>query len=217
MRLLPASQQQYQTPDYNNSYFRSIDLSVSKRITGKWSITSSYLGDPGRCADQSGGAPPPLRVVCWFPRSRTCCSTNLARTLNASFKVFGTYRVPFGIAISPIYRFQLLNANRKVSHRQWIACGNLRHSRICWQLPPGQHFHLRYPDRKAADLPRPLQGGLFFDAFNINNSNAAQIQDAIMASKTITVKWSEVDLPTLSAPTTVISPRIFRLGAKFSF
>jgi hypothetical protein len=58
---------------------------------------------------------------------------------------------------------------------------------------------------------------LFFDAFNINNSNAAQNQDNVTAFKTITVNGTKTTYERFLSPTTVISPRIFRIGAKFTF
>jgi hypothetical protein len=59
--------------------------------------------------------------------------------------------------------------------------------------------------------------GLFFDAFNIANSNGDQNQDNVTALKTITVNGQKVTYERFLSPTTVISPRIFRVGAKFTF
>jgi hypothetical protein len=69
-------------------------------------------------------------------------------------------------------------------------------------------FHERY------------QLGVFFDAFNINNSNAAQPssgEDNITGTKTTTVNGQKVTYQRFLAPLSVVSPRIVRLGVKFSF
>jgi len=72
------------------------------------------------------------------------------------------------------------------------------------------------------------QVGLFFDAFNIFNSNADQNQDNVTGTynvstgaatftKSTTVDGTKLSYDRFQAGTTIISPRIFRIGAKFTF
>jgi len=62
------------------------------------------------------------------------------------------------------------------------------------------------------------QVGVFFDAFNINNSNAAQAQDNVVGRRTVTLTSGEVvNYQRFLRPTTLIGPRIFRIGFKVSF
>jgi hypothetical protein len=66
--------------------------------------------------------------------------------------------------------------------------------------------------------PAHRQIGLFFDAFNITNSNAAQNQDNVVGRRTVTLPSGEVvSYQRFLRPTTIISPRIYRLGFKVSF
>jgi hypothetical protein len=59
--------------------------------------------------------------------------------------------------------------------------------------------------------------GLFFDAFNILNSNAANTQDANTRLRTTTVDGSKVSYQRFLSPTVILPPRIFRVGGRFTF
>ncbi len=59
--------------------------------------------------------------------------------------------------------------------------------------------------------------GVFFDAFNIFNTNADQTQSTTTGIKTATINGTKYSTPLFLSPTAVLSPRIFRLGVKFSF
>jgi hypothetical protein len=62
------------------------------------------------------------------------------------------------------------------------------------------------------------QVGVFLDAFNINTSNAAQAQDNVVGRRTVTLTSGEVvNDQRFLRPTTLIGPRIFRIGFKVSF
>ena len=66
-----------------------------------------------------------------------------------------------------------------------------------------------------------LQGhelGLFFDVFNITNSNASQSADNTVGRRTVRLSTGEVvEYQRFLRPTGVLSPRIFRLGVKYGF
>jgi hypothetical protein len=143
---------------------------------------------------------------------------NTARTYNSNFKVFATYKAKWGIVLSPILRYQLgAQLNRE------LVVSGLRVGSLTIPVEPvGAYrqdnitiFDVRA--EKRFTFKERYQVGLFFDAFNINNTNAAQNQDNVTGTKTISVNGSKVTYQRFLSPTTVISPRIFRLGVKFSF
>ena len=137
---------------------------------------------------------------------------------NSTLHLFSTYRAKWGIVVSPIYRFQLGPPMQRV-----LTVSGLRVGTVSVPTGPlGQYRgdnisifdtrvekHFTFHDR--------YQVGLFFDAFNIANSNGDQNQDNVTALKTITVNGQKVTYQRFLSPTTVISPRIFRIGAKFTF
>ena len=59
--------------------------------------------------------------------------------------------------------------------------------------------------------------GLFFDAFNITNSNAAQAQDDIVGRRTTTVDGQTVNYQRFFRPTSILAPQVFRFGFKVQF
>jgi hypothetical protein len=59
--------------------------------------------------------------------------------------------------------------------------------------------------------------GLFFDAYNINNSHAFQAQDSTTGLRTVIVDGVSTQVPRFQYPTVVISPRIYKFGVRFSF
>jgi hypothetical protein len=60
--------------------------------------------------------------------------------------------------------------------------------------------------------------GLFFDVFNITNSNASQSADSTVGRRTVTLGTGErVEYARFLRPTGVLPPRIVRLGVKYLF
>ena len=59
---------------------------------------------------------------------------------------------------------------------------------------------------------------LFFDAFNITNSNQSQSADTTVGRRTTTLPSGEVvEYARFMRPTGVLSPRMYRLGFGYSF
>jgi len=71
---------------------------------------------------------------------------------------------------------------------------------------------------KRLRFPRRREVGLFFDAFNILSANAAQNQDNPTGRRTVTLPTGEVvDFQRFMRPTTLIGPRVFKVGLKLAF
>jgi hypothetical protein len=218
--VVPASFTVYQTPDWNKAYYRNVEVTVTKRMSHRWSMNGSYLntwstglinptsGSPGQIASFTSTAPTQPNLLYY----------NNYSAHNANLHMFASYEAKWGIIVSPIYRFQL----GAPMERELVVSG-LRAGTLNVPVGPlGQYrsdnvsiFDVRV--EKYFKIKERIRVGAFFDAFNITNSNAAQNQDNITAFKTIAVDGQKVTYQRFLAPTTVISPRIFRIGGKFSF
>jgi hypothetical protein len=219
---LPSSLQEIVTPDHNNSYWRSVEFTAIKRMTSKWSMTATFLGtwsntpnnfNLGTAALSAAG---PGNGGGLIPYQPNLSQFNEARVYNSNFRLYGTYNAKWGIVISPIYRFQL-----GTPFARQVTVTGLRIGTIVIPVDPvGTYrtdnvaiFDTRV--EKRFTFHERYQVGLFFDGFNLNNTNANQTEDPISGLKSLfgsTVKYQRFEAPTL-----VISPRIFRLGVKFSF
>jgi hypothetical protein len=210
---VPASSTILSTPGWNSTYFRNIELTVTKRAGARWSMSGTFLStwstglvSPGTSYTTTAATQPNFLLY------------NNFTTHNLNARVYGTYRAKWGILITPIYRFQLGAPIQRMLTVTGLRAGTLT-------IPVGALGQYRGDNisifdtrvEKTFKFHERYQVGLFFDAFNINNSNAAQNQDNVTAFKTITVNGQKVTYQRFLAPTTVISPRIFRIGAKFSF
>lgn len=220
---LPVSSQEVVTPDSNNSYWKSVEFTAIKRMTSKWSMTATYLGTWGNtpnnfvpgstitAAGPGGGS----GVIPYQPNYSLY---NEARTFNANFRLFATYNAKWGIVVSPVYRFQL-----GTPFAREVTVSGLNIGTITIPVDPvGTYrtdnisiFDTRV--EKRFTFKERYQVGVFFDAFNINNSNAAQTEDPVTGTKSTVVNGVKYTYQRFEAPTLVVSPRIFRIGAKFSF
>ena len=219
---LPSSLQELVTADHNNSYWKSVELTATKRMTTKWSMTASFLGTwankPNNYATSGGTGSSGTGVLPYYP---TYALFNEARTYDSNFRIFGTYNAKWGIVITPIYRFQL----GPQLAREVVVTGQRIGTITVPVTPVGAYRqeNLHIIDtrvEKRFNFHDRYQVGVFFDAFNINNSNAAQPasgEDNITGTKTTTVNGQKVTYQRFLAPLSVVSPRIVRLGVKFSF
>lgn len=232
------SVQQYESPNGNNSYFRNIDASVTKRMSSNWSMTAGFLGtwstvpiNSLSSAGYSASSGPEGTALTspTSPLNPNQAEYNMASTFIDSFKAFGTYTAKWGIVISPIYRFFLGTPMARYLTVSGLHVG----SETIPVAPDGDYrqqnvgiFDTRL--EKRFTFKEHYQVGLFFDAFNIFNSNADQNQDNITGTynvstgaatftKSTTVDGTKLSYDRFQAGTTIISPRIFRIGAKFTF
>jgi hypothetical protein len=221
---LPASLQEIVTPDKNNSFWRSIEFTAIKRLTNKWSMTATFLGtwsntpndftvgSTALTAASPGGG---TGLIPYYP---TLSQYNEARVYNSNFRIYGTYNAKWGIVISPIYRFQL-----GTPYAREVTVTGLNIGTIVLPVDPVGTYRTQnisiFDTRveKRFKIKERYEVGVFFDAFNINNSNADITQDPITGTKSTVVNGVKLSYQRFDAPTSVVSPRIFRLGAKFSF
>jgi hypothetical protein len=219
---LPSSLQQWQSPDGNNSYFRNLDFSITKRMSNNWTLAGSFLGtwstSPINGTSGNGFASNSSIGNVTLPLNPNTAQYNIASVYNANFRAFATYNAKWGITITPVYRFQLGAPLARYITVTGLHVGSetipvtplgaYRQDNISI-LDTRVEKHFTFKDRYII--------GLFFDAFNINNSNADQTQGNVVATKTAVVNGTKYSYQQFLSPTTVISPRIFRIGAKFTF
>jgi hypothetical protein len=196
---------------------RAFDITVSRRMRNNWSIMTNFLYN----WDRDRG----------FIQNPNQERFNDSTVTVWAFKVVGTWRGPWGLVVSPSIRHQggdPLARNVSATRGVDLATGvtrNLNITRTYQAEEPGAYrednitiFDARF--EKRLRLPS-LQGhelGLFIDVFNITNSNASQSADSTIGRRTVTLESGEqVEYQRFLRPTGVLSPRIVRLGVKYTF
>ncbi|HUB79728.1 MAG TPA: carboxypeptidase regulatory-like domain-containing protein [Bryobacteraceae bacterium] len=219
--VLPASHQLYESPNGNNSYYRNLDISVTKRMSSNWSMTAGYLGTWSSYPYNGTGVGGPASgapASATLPTNPNWLQYNEAHTFIDSFKAFGTYTAKYGITFSPVYRFFL-----GTPESRYLAVTGLNVGSETIPLAPIGSYRQQNVSifdtrvEKHFNIKDRYQIGLFFDAFNILNSNADQNQDNVTGTKTTTVNGQKLTYQRFLSGTTIIAPRIFRVGAKFTF
>ncbi len=200
-----TSRFEWQARDDYDQRYKNVDLTLSKRMSNRWSLVASYLFT--------------WRNESWngSPQNPNEALNNFTDDTIWTFKLFGTYQGPWGVNISPVLRHQSgdplprrvsVTTNGGTFNVLVEPSGTYRETNVTI-------FDTRF--EKLVQLPGSKRLGLFFDAYNINNSNAFQTQDSITGLRTVTVAGASSQVPRFLYPTVVISPRIFKFGARFSF
>lgn len=204
---------QYQADPGNVQSYKNLDLTLSKRMSHRWSLVTSYLFT--------------WRNESWlnllgatnhvFPQNPNEALNNNSDTTVSTFKLFGTYQGPWGINVSPVFRFQ---AGNPLPRRLNVTTNG--GTFVMLVQPNGSYrqtnikiFDTRF--EKQFELGGVKRIGAFVDAYNIFNSHGFQTQDSITGLRTITVDGATSQVPRFLYPTVVISPRIFRFGVRFTF
>ncbi|HEX2456098.1 MAG TPA: carboxypeptidase regulatory-like domain-containing protein [Vicinamibacterales bacterium] len=202
---IPASVKEWQTPaDFDQSY-KNIEVAVNKRMTHGWSLSSSFLFTWVHNL-QNGHPDNPNEAI-----------NNDVRVTGWAFKVFGTYRAPWGLNISPIVRHQ---AGRPSG--RYVLTNLQRVGNVFIAVEPSNY---REDNRTILDtrvekqlrLWNARSLGVFIDAFNVFNSNAAQAQDTVTGRRTTVIAGERIDYQRFFRPLIVLPPRLFRFGFNLAF
>jgi hypothetical protein len=212
---LPSSQLQIQSPTGNSEYYRNIELTVIKRMSQRFMAVFSYYktwGDfPQTTALQSG-------ITAGVATNYNMAINNEARISSWASHLTGTYQAPWGIEISPVLRMQSGAALGRYYTFTGLNIGSItvpvepvgtyRSDNIyVFDTRVEKQFHFR----------ERYKVGVFFDAFNILNSNAANTEDANTGVRTTVVDGSKVSYQRFLSPTVILPPRVFRIGGRFTF
>lgn len=202
---LPPSRELFQTPDENDQDFKSIEFTVNKRMSQRWSLVASFHHTWAHT------------TLFGKPENPNQAIYNEHNFTDWTFKLFGTYRAPYGVNVSPLVRHQSGDPLSRIVEAP------LRSGDFNYRVEPvGAYrvdnitlFDLRA--EKRFGLPGAHEVGLFFDAFNITNSNAAESRDAVTGTRTATVRGERHTYPQFFRPSVILNPRIYRVGFKYLF
>jgi hypothetical protein len=200
---IPPSLTDTRTVDGPFQIDRAIDLTLTKRMSNRWSATVNYFFS----WDHDRG----------FAQTPNADRHNERTITLYGFKGFGTYQGPYGIVISPIVRYQ------SGDHRYRVVQLPLRTGTFDYEASePGDYredniliFDVRFEKRFRFGGYRTL--GLFLDAYNLGNSNAAETQDQVVGRRTTVVDGDTVDYQRFLRPQTILSPRILKFGVRLGF
>ena len=208
----PASVTEERTVDGIIATDRSIDLTFTKRMSNRFSLVTSYYFNWDR----------DLEFI-QNPNDERFPDNTLT---NWNFKIFGTYRAPFELVATGSLRHQ---SGTAISRD--VALSGQTGQNIT--LTGGTSFEAERDGTYRSDNVTVLDAKLerrfrfgsrsisgFVDLFNILNTNAANIngQTTIVGRPTVTLAdGSRVQVQGFLRPTTIVPPRIFRIGARLNF
>jgi hypothetical protein len=203
---VPASVFQYQTPNDNNSNYENFEISVNKRMSHKFMVAGSYYYTFNHYLLNGHPTNPDLAI------------NNDVHTTNWTSHVSGTYEARWGIIVSPILRAQSGTPLNRILTVTGLRTGTFSDPVDPYGAYRSNNLYL-FDTRveKQLKFGERMRLGLFFDAFNIFNTNGNQTQDNTTGVKSVTVNGTPYSYQRFLAPTSVLAPRIFRLGLKFSF
>jgi hypothetical protein len=208
----PASRTELRTVAEELADDRAIDFTLTKRMSDRWSLVTSYYYNWDRDA----------RYI-QDPNDERFADETVT---NWNFKVFGSYQAPWGIVTTGSVRHQ---SGTPISRD------------VALQGQPGQNITATGTDAYEAEqngtyrtdnvtvfdakIERRFRFGgrslsAFVDAFNILNTNAADIgqQSSIVGRPTVTLAdGSRVQVQGFLRPTAIVPPRIFRFGMRLNF
>jgi hypothetical protein len=200
-----VSRFQWQSPDSNDSTYKNIDLTVTKRMSHRWSLVGSFLYTWS------------LERYNQTPRNPNEDLNNDINTTLWTAKVFGTWDGPYGIMVSPVLRYQAgdplprtvsVTTNGGTFTMPVEPSGAYREDNVTI-------FDVRTEKQFRVSGKRI---GLFFDLYNIANANAAQTQDSQVGRRNVVQPdGTTLNLARFLRPTVIIGPRIAKFGVKFSF
>ncbi len=239
-----ASANQLTTPDGNNAIYRNWEFTINKRMSNRftfvgnffWTRTTNEIGGGGAtsCSSCGNGAISSTGGI------NNGVPTNPNQLINShqsytdwTAHVDGTYEAPWGFRITPTVRMQQGAALTEVAPISATrldpkdpARVNLNMGTIYLPIAPTGKF--RSPDLYLFDTRVERQFAFkerfklnaFFDAFNIFNSNAANANGSVVGVGTVSGTGTSLDgqqYQKFLAATTVLPPRVFRMGVRFQF
>lgn len=232
---VPASQGIYQTPDANTRDYKNLEVALSKRLSRRFTFQSSYFVTWENTVINTNintglGLPAfEFGYVNGIPTNPNEAVNNRASFETWSAKATGSYYAKGGFVISPILRGQSGQPQARIVN---VTSAALTPGGPTTALRAGSYPFVVEPwgtyrqdnvwlfdtrVEKTLKFSESKQLGLFVDAFNMLNTNADQTQDNITGRRTALVNGTSYNYQRFLRPTNVVGPRIFRLGAKFSF
>lgn len=203
------------TTDSNSQHAtRAMDFTITKRMSNRWSLMANYTYD-------------------WDHTVGLVQNPNQERfndntTTLWAFKMNGTYQGPWGVYVSPSLRYQ---AGAPLARVVTATSGTDLATAAAATINVSLNYQAERTGAYRSDnimlldarLEKRLtiggkQLGLFFDAFNITNSNKSQSADNTVGRRTVTLPSGElVNYQRFLRPTSLLPARVYRFGFRFSF
>ena len=173
--------------------FDTVEVAMNKRMSNRWSASTSYSFTWSKAARAA-------------QNPNSCINANAAcqdETTDYSFKLNGSFELPAGIKMSPVYRFQAGNGYA----RTFVA--TLNYTNVTLNAEPSNSrrtAHINLLDLRFDRVVSMGPGRLspFIDLYNLMNANAEQ---------NITVTSGSSYL----RPINIIPPRVMRVGVKYDW
>ena len=199
---IPPSSTVFMTVDGLVTQDRAFDVTLTKRMSNRWSLVTNFLYNWDRDKDYINN-----------PNDERFADNTVT---SWSWKAFSTIQAPLGLIVTPTVRHQSGDALSRVVqvtlrtgtlNYRAEPVGTYREDNI-WLFDARAEKRWRFGARSVAML---------FDAFNIGNSNAAETMDNVTGRRTATVRAERVNYQRFMRPTAVLAPRVFRVGFKLGF
>ncbi len=225
-----ASQNEIASPNGNFQIFRNLELTITKRLSRRFTAVASYYWT--HTTSGIGGTSSGASAISSSGGITNGVALNPDQDINHNqsynqwvFHFDSTYEGPWGIRISPVLRMQ-----EGSPLTETYAVTGLNVGTIYVPIAPTGAFYspnlyvfdTRF--EKSFQIKERARLNLFFDLFNIFNTNAANAESSVVGQKSTTINipgnpdnGQKVLYEGFGAPTTIIPPRIFRIGARFSF
>ncbi len=192
-----TSRFEWQARDDYDQRYKNVDLTLSKRMSNRWSLVASYLFT--------------WRNESWngSPQNPNEALNNFTDDTIWTFKLFGTYQGPWGVNISPVLRHQSgANFAREISIPASAAPAGVFFPGITYYADePMDHredniwvFDVRA--EKTLNVTNRIRLRWFFDLFNITNSHASETVAHTTGASYL-------------RPTAILAPRTARVGVRF--
>ncbi len=184
---------------------RAVDFTLTKRMSNRWSLVTNFLynwdRDRGFVQNPNQERFNDNTVTIW------------------SWKAHATWQAPWGLVVTPTLRHQ---AGDQLARIVQVGLRTVTNNFNYLAEPIGSYREDNiwiYDARveKRLNLGRGRNLGLFFDAFNLTNSNAAEVKDNISGRRTTTVNGERVNYQRFLRPTAILAPRIVRFGFRVQF
>jgi|RhiMethySRZTD1v2_1073278.scaffolds.fasta_scaffold12054_3 hypothetical protein len=214
---IPASRTETRTVPSEFQIDRAVDLTVTRRLSHKWSVLVNYLynwdHDRGLVQNPNQERFNERTITAW------------------AFRVVGSYHAPYGFVVSPVLRHQAGDAlSRNVSVTSGIdengVQRDVRVGTITYQAEGPSSYredNITIVDmrvEKRFTLNGRMSGhvlGLFFDGYNLTNSNASQSADSTVGRRNVTVDGVVYNYQRFLRPTGLLPARVFRFGINYNF
>jgi Carboxypeptidase regulatory-like domain len=202
---IPASVSRLETPDENRESYKTIEFMINKRMSDRWSlmVAAHHLWANDTLY---GKVENPNEAI-----------YNAYSFTNWAVKVVGTYQAPWGILLTPLLRHQ---SGDPIRRQVDVSLGT---GTFDYTAEGFGKYRVDNPTifdtkvEKRFNLGAGNRVGVFFEAFNITNSNAAEAADSTTGRRTTTVDGQTVGYPRFLAPTQILNPRVYRFGFRYEF